>query len=545
MKFVTDALDRQTYYTYTSAGEVESVTTASGTTNYEYDNLGRLTDLTDEQGLVTHNEYDDAGHLLKTTRNYVSSRPQNDENKYNLVTEYRYDVRGNLIAVIDTYGIITRTYYDLADRPVTVVQNLVGQTIEAVTPPAGGTGLSDENIRMDTVYDEAGNVIATIDPAGVITRTYYDQANRPVTTVQNLTGQDIGVVTPPSYSPAAPDQNIRMDTVYDANGNVIASIDTAGVITRTYYDELNRPKTIVQNLLGQDISIATPPGRGTSANIRVDMYYDANGNAIATVDPKGIITRTYYDSLNRPITVVQNLAGQAINDATPPAAGVDANVRSDTYYDKAGNVIAAVDPRGMVTRTYYDEANRPVATLQNWTGTDLYGDLSTAPAYNPAVPYENVRTTVAYNADGYRDTTTDPLDRVTKYEYNEVGQLLKVTANYLNGGVPQNDQDQRNIVTEYDYDALGRQINTTDTSGRVAVNVYDDLGRVTTVTQNYLQGQSQNYKDASGNRYNLITSYSYDVRGNQIAVTDTAGVVSRMYYDALGRSVAAVHNLVG
>src|SRR6185436_3917823 len=116
------------------AGQTTLVTAGYGTANalttaYAYDTLGRLTDTTDPQGIVTHNEYDAAGQLRKTTRNYVPARPQNDENKYNLVTEYRYDVRGNQIAVIDTYGTITRTHYDLTNRPVTVVQNLVGQSI--------------------------------------------------------------------------------------------------------------------------------------------------------------------------------------------------------------------------------------------------------------------------------------------------------------------------------------------------------------------------------------------------------------------------------
>lgn len=115
----------------------------------------------------------------------------------------------------------------------------------------------------------------------------------------------------------------------------------------------------------------------------------------------------------------------------------------------------------------------------------------------------------------------------------------------MNSGVPQNDQDQRNIATQYAYDALGRQIRVTDPLGRVTLNAYNDLGRLTSVTQNYLQGQPQNYKDASGDQYNLITTYTYDVSGNQIAVTDTKGVVTRTYYDAVGRAATVVRNFTG
>ena len=209
---------------------------------------------------------------------------------------------------------------------------------------------------------------------------------------------------------------------------------------------------------------------------------------------------------------MQNLVGQSISNPEPrPGTGTtDTNIRSDTYYDQAGNVIATVDPRGTVTRTYYNSANRPVATVQNMTGQDIY--VTTIPARGDDV---NIRTDIAYNENGRRDTTTDPLGRVTKYEYDERGQLITVTANFVNSGEPQNDDNQRNIVTSYTYDALGRQVTTADTAGRVSLSSYDDLGRLLSSTQNYLQGQEQNYEDGD-NRYNLITTYSYDERATRL-----------------------------
>jgi YD repeat-containing protein len=239
VKLETDALGNQTFYTYNPAGQVASVTRAYGTssaltTSYTYDSAGNPVNVTDEAGVVTHNVYDAAGRLIQSTRNYDPNRPQNDQNIYNLVTQYQYDTRGNQIAVIDTYGVTTRTYYDLANRPITVVQNLTGQAINVTTPPARGSGAADQNVRTDTVYATNGQAIATIDSRGIITRTYYDANNRPVTVVRNLSGQAIDVSTPPTYNPATPDQNVRADTVYDVNGNAIASIDTMGVITRTY-----------------------------------------------------------------------------------------------------------------------------------------------------------------------------------------------------------------------------------------------------------------------------------------------------------------------
>src|SRR5271157_55395 len=316
LQTVQDPLGHVTKYTYDTYGNRTSViqnydpshgTNEQGlynlTTTYTYDDLGNQLTSTDPLGQVTKNQYDAAGRLVQVTRNYDSSRPQNDQNLYNIVTAYQYDTHGNQIAVTDTYGVITRTYYDTDNRPVTVVRNLTGQAISVATPPTFNPAYPDQNVRSDTVYDDAGNTIATIDTNGVITRTFYDADNRPVTVVQNLTGQAISVTTPPTFSPTYPDQNVRTDTVYDTAGHNIATIDTNGKITRTYYDSLNRPVTVVQDLVGQTIQTATPPSRGGSLatnNLRTDTVYDAAGNVIATIDPMNSITRTYYDALNRP-----------------------------------------------------------------------------------------------------------------------------------------------------------------------------------------------------------------------------------------------------
>ena len=48
-------------------------------------------------------------------------------------------------------------------------------------------------------------------------------------------------------------------------------------------------------------------GEGAETNICTETVYDENSNIIATIDPEGRITRTYYDELNRPYLVVQNL----------------------------------------------------------------------------------------------------------------------------------------------------------------------------------------------------------------------------------------------
>ena len=475
---------------------------------------------------------------------------ENAENLYNITTRFYYDVRGNQIATKNADGVITRTYYDAANRVVAVVENLGGQAIEAPTVPASGTG--GVNILTEYKYDDAGNQIAIIDQHNVVTRTYYDQANRPVTVIRNLSGQGYSVTNPDgvSYNPAFPDQNVRTDTVYDANGNVIATKDTTGVVTRTYYDALNRPKTTLQNLVGQAIEIATPPAvcGAVDQNLCTDTFYDAGGNVIATQDPLGIVTRTYYDSLNRPYMTVQNLVGYDIYNDTPPECAVpgsgDTNLCTSTIYDEAGRAIATRDPLGHVTRTYYDEAGRAYATVRNLTA-DV--EIDQPPAREAGNPDENIRTDTLYDSNGRQVLSIDPLGRQTQYEYDILGRQWKTTANF-DPAHAQNYQDPAtgstyNLVTTFTFDALGRTLTSTDTLGHVNAGIYTATGNLSSSTQNVPAGGGCTGGSETRPDCNITTAYSYDDAGRQIAVTDSKNVVTRSYFDALGRTTHVARNL--
>ena len=494
--------------------------------------MGNLTDQT-QQGITTHTIYDAARRVTSTIRNYDTAHGTNEAGLYNLTTSYTYDIRGNEIAVTGPDNVTTRTYFSLTDRPLTIVQNLFGQSIEEATPPARGT-VSDQNLRTDYFFDDNGNQIATQDPAGIITRTFYDAAGRTEYTVQNLVGQDIDVTTPPAYDPAFPDRNVRTQYVYDNAGNTIATIDNAGIITRTYYYEANRPYYVIQNLTGQDISVVKPPVAGTGdENVLNQTAYDENGNVWITTDPAGVMTQTFYDALNRPVTVVQNISGEyaygsVIPDRGDPNQPAVENIRTDTYYDKAGNVIATVDPRGIITRTYYDDTNRPFAVVQNLEGQGIYvPDLPTYSNENT-----NVITRMTFDEYGRKGTSTDALGHVTKFGYNALGQLSTVTENYL-PGKSQNYLDKYNRITTNTYDAAGLLFETTDTLGRVTHNSYDALGRLLTTTRNYLPEQGLNFED----QYNLLTVYSYDRLGNRLTVRDANDHITWTGYDALNRPV--------
>jgi RHS repeat-associated protein len=599
LKAISDPLGRTSHYTYDAFGQRISITDSNNrTTSYSYDGLGRLQSVTDPEGRSHWTCYDAAGRVVRSVSN--ASAPQNNpcsigyipstDKTYDRITTTTYDDSGNIIATTDGNGIINRTYYDANNRPVTVVQNLdPAWGIATNQPPEYNANNPDRNLRSDTVYDDNGNVIASIDTLKRITRTYYDQYNRPRYVVQNLTGQAVSVNTPPT-DPAFTDRNVRSETIYDAAGNVIASIDPLGRITRTYYDANNRPISVVQNLTGQAIELSTPPARNLNTpdqNIRTDTVYDANGNAIANIDPAGRITRTYYDALNRAVTVVQNLSGQSIEVETPPTRNVPPtaaqNLRSDYFYNRAGQQIATMDASGVVNRTYYDVAGRPVKSVSNLVLRDEGGNirpleqalaLADAPEWKEAYPDENLPgSETIYDAEGKSIATRDPSTgsgqvsgNVTRTYFDALDRPY-LTIRNLTGWDVANDtppseaqaptRPDQNLRSKTVYDSDGRAIASIAHDGSVSRTYYDTLGRSYASVRNLVlrDGNGQPLPreqaialtepisyTAAYPAENLISRTIYGPGGRAVRSVDSAGRVAHTCVDGLYRTIKTVVN---
>ncbi|MEK7325141.1 MAG: hypothetical protein AAB217_07815, partial [Chloroflexota bacterium] len=491
LKSVTDPNALTTSYTYNEFGQRLTVAAPQGnTTTYTYDLLGRVETVTDTLGLVTKYEYDNAGRQVKIIRNYLLVNGQviqNHQNTYNLITTYAYDDAGRLTKTTDTLGHSNWTCYDQAGRVTRTVTNATGA--DPCAANYVGSGNPDEDRITETKYDEAGNVMATIDastssaqaPANIVTRTYYDELNRPIVAISNLT---VDIATPlanvPAFDSAHPDWNVRSNggtTLYDAAGNVTRSVDVTGRVTYTCYDALNRPVKTIQNPTVADPCPEYPPSSEADKDIIQKTVYDEVGNVIATIDAGGIITRTYYDALNRPSVTIRNLTVD-INTPlaqVPPYSSLhpDENIGSQTFYDDSGRAYRQLD----------------LATGQsNWT------------CYDPS-------------------TGSGQAGRVSQTVANAVGSN-PCAAGYTPSGQPDED-----LITQYVYDDFGRQIATIAPDSTASRTYYDEVGRRSAVASNLV------LRDASGNRQsntqaialteppafgtqhpdeNLTTRYEYD-----------------------------------
>lgn len=499
---VTDPLGHTTSYTYDSHGQRLSMTDpAEKTWEYSYDDLGRLVNTTDPLGRVQHNEYDAAGRLIRATQNYDLNRPQNDENQYNIVTEYEYDARGNQIAVTDTYGRTTQYVYDEAARLIQMID------------PVGNT--------TSSTYNEAGQLIVTTDALGHETHYEYDDAGRQVAVTDALGN--------------------RTQTEYNPDGTVASTTDALGRVTQFEYDGAKRV-----------ISVTDPEG-GVTYN-----EYDDAGNLIATTDPNGGTTEYEYDGLGRLIYQTDAMGYQTsnfYNDIGQLIQTRDARGNSTTYeYDDAGRLWKVIDDLGHTVSYEYDDLGRRTAVVDpNGHRTTYTYDLLDR-VTSVTDPLENVSYT-SYDALGNVIARTDPLENVITYDYDDLNRLVTQTDplggetsfTYDAAGKQLTITDANGHVTASVYDALGRVTETIDPNGGTFTSTYDAVGNLLTATD--AAGSTTTFvyddlnrqlsvADALGNR----TQYAYDSNGNRGAMTDANGIVTAFEYDSMGRLTAVIEN---
>jgi RHS repeat-associated protein len=573
LKSVTDPNGLTTSYLYNEFGQRLTVTTPQGATHYSYDALGRVETVTDTLSLVTKYEYDNAGRQVKIIRNYLlvnGQVVQNHQNAYNLITTYVYDDAGRLTKTTDTLGHSNWTCYDQAGRVTRTVTNATGA--DPCAANYVGSGNPDEDRITETKYDEAGNVIATIDPANIVTRAYYDELNRPIVTISNLTVDVLTLLADvPAFDPAHPDQNVRSNggtTLYDDAGNITRSVDVTGRVTYTCYDALNRPVKTIQNPTVADPCPDYSPSSEADKDVIQKTVYDEVGNVKATIDAQGIITRTYYDALNRPYVTIRNLT-VAIDtplDQVPAysSSRPDENIGSQTFYDDSGRAYRQLDlATGQSNWTCYDTAGRVSQTVVNAVGSN-----PCAAGYTPSgQPDEDLITQYVYDNNGRQIATIAPDGTVSRTYYDEVGRRSAVTSNLVlrdAGGNPlpteqalaetappdfSTQHPAENLTTRFEYDVLGRVAKTITAASspqeRADWTCYDALGRTVKTVANATGANpcDANYTPSGQPDEDLIPRTVYDTAGNAIAAIDANGVTTRTYYDALNRPMVVVSNL--
>jgi RHS repeat-associated protein len=308
-------------YAYNSKGQEIQMTdgTAPGVTgytvNYQYDALGRLSELTDANGnLIASYTYDAAGRLAS------------QHNGNSTYTNYTYDADGDETAITNyaANGSV-QSYNDYT-------YNAQGEPINMTT--TAGT--------FSYGYDADGQ-LTSVQTSGGTTITYqYDAAGNRVSAVQTGAplpagvGEDLGLYTTDNMN-----QYTAVGAAtykYDADGNLISETNSTGTTTYTY------------NLLGQLAEVVSPT-TGTTT-----YQYDALGNLVSqTVN--GQTTHYLVDPTGLGNVVGQfNASGRVVAQYTY-GNGLVSQISSsgaNNYYgfDLTGNTTQLTGAGGAVLNTY-------------------------------------------------------------------------------------------------------------------------------------------------------------------------------------------------
>jgi|GEM_PF-1818182 len=580
---LTDTASAVTHYAYDALGNlVRSEDPRSNATYYYYDRLGRLTLQVDPLNFGTSTSYTAFGQVESVTRYanagggvaaigtppvFTATNPNDPSvTRQDATTRFAYDKAGRVKQVTDAENASeSYTLNAFGERRV-VTNKLAGVTTnvfdrrglltgatETVRAPDGST------VGVVTTFDyyASGNRRTMTEAAGEVEQrktTYtYDRMDR-LTKVEH---DQISVTDPVTL--ATQDLTPTETTEYDRRGNVVRTVDAGGGTAVFYYDALDRriaavdpagtlttwtysdsARTVTTNSYAlpagtvADPYGAPPVGSGTPRTTRLD--YDRGGRLVAT-------------------TVYNAAVGTDSNGVY--SASASTNLATQTYYDAAGNVVRAVDPRGNSVWSWYDAAGRKIAQvdqenfLTSWTldaeGNVLREIRYAAPVTGGFDQNSSLSTiTPAPNAD----------DRITDFDYDRNGRRVREkrlnveTYSVSDQGVLSGPSIATSII-EYSYNALGEVHTKKEATGDVTTYDYDSAGRLVLVRgPAYTDFSGASVQHSVANRYDGLgdlvsstvngvraTNYEYKAGGRLAKMTDAAQFERTYGYDRAGRVV--------
>ncbi len=576
----------------TGHGLLESVTQVDLTnaannisTTYTYDSAGRVIK-TQKSSLLgscqfTYSVYDDAGNVLATVCGRESATipttvaaaralyDATDPAKFT-VTTHAYDALGRRTQTTTQAGSpseqTTRTVYDALDRVTRTIDNYVASA--SVPNPATAAHSAfdhgsdaNQNRVTDTAYNARGLVRSQTDVLGHVTLIGYDAAGRLVKTIQSASQPSYnndytGTAADPDLSayPASsnPDQDAITEQVYDANGNLVQTIDPSGQSHFTVYDALNRPVKTIRSAKAAASSTLNP-GATAANDPRSDDYapstdpdrdlieateYDALGRVIRTRRllenrPSAIWETTLYgyDTLGRQVKVIRSASQADYDLAADPdlsaytaADAADQDLISTTTYDNQGRVSYPTDVNGAQTRYVYDGLNRQVKTVNNyvvqgtsdpaawvWDASDSRWERAStgnvAVEHGPANDQNHISQTV-YDSDGRVQSTRDVLGRTTYTVYDASSRPIRRIANYVPSGTSNPANWVWSTANSRWEDGTGTAIprGTNADQNTITETVYNNEGQV----QQTIDGRrnvSYNLYDETGRQIIRIGNY--------------------------------------
>ncbi|HEY9218011.1 MAG TPA: DUF6531 domain-containing protein, partial [Phenylobacterium sp.] len=524
-----------------AGGLLQTVSDGTRSVSYRYDVVGRLEFFRDPLANETRYTYD--GTSSRLAQIFYPSNP-NDAfvtNTYDVLgrVSQQRDGNNNLTEVF-VAGRRTEMVEPSTNRHVWYFEPLGQVRLEVQDYGRNPDGTLRLNLQTASRYDGQSRLIRTTFPEGNRVETTYDVFSNPTLVkrvAKNGTDELRQEFTYLSPLPARPNFR-RVETAKDPRNNVTNYEYTAGT------------GTLARTLL----PAVARPGQPNPVRPQQAFTYTALGLLQQETDAEGRVTTYGYDGFGN------------LLERTVDAGAGRLNLKTTWTYDAAGNAITSVSPRGNVaggtpadfqTLSTFD-ANRQLTrvrsnrldddTRYNYDPDDRVTQvrrlLTPASGGNPAVFQV---TTTAYTRTGKTQRVTDANGVQVSYAYDIADRVRFATSS-----------SGRRVA--YAYDVLSRVTTITDQvfgtldPGIVPPSIVAYPGGTVvrerrTYTDNGLLASS---RDGNSNRTNLSydgfdrlrqldyadgldESYRYDENGNVTRRTTRAGANLNATYDALNR----------
>ena len=468
----TDALGRNTDYTYDAKGNVLTSTRLAGT-----------------------------GSAVTTTYTYTAdfSQVASIRDPLNRTTTFAYDAVGNLTRITDPLAHQTNLTYDVQGQVLTV-RNALNHTTTYTYTAGVLASVKDPLNRTTYLYPDAlGRVVRVVDPLGNASTTTYDLLGRVTASTDALGG------------------SVRYE--YDAYGNLTAHVDQRGNRTRYGYDALNRQESRSDALGNAD-----------------SYGYDAGSKLAQVTDRQGQVSGFAYDALHRRVqagfgatpgspTAYTSTISYAFDAGNRLLSVADSQAETVTRaYDGLDRLTQESTAQGAVSYAYYANGLRQTMTVA--------GQAAVSYAYDAANRLTSIvqgSQTVAFTYDNAnrRSRTTLPNGVAINYTYDNASQLTGIT--YVKGATTLGN-------LSYTYDAAGRRTSIggsfarTELPAAIATTSHNANNQLL-----QWGGQGLTY-DRNGNLTgDGIYTYGWNARNQLVELRQGATTVASYEYDGFGR----------
>lgn len=417
------------------------------------------------------------------------------------VTKLGWDGDHNVVRLEEPNGAVQTWAYD----------QKTGYATEIKTAEANANGWPGTTMAYQTgLNGHWADLIASQSPEGRRTTYSYtvegdiEKITDPVGNATPAVGDYTAVYTYDTWGQVQtvkdPNGNTSLIGDYDANGMPRQTTDAASNVSSMQYDVRGNTLSITDpngktsthsfDAFGRGGQASNPLQQSTGTFIVTPApSYDANDNVVATTAANGAQRTFTWDAMDQ------------VTASTDPPDTAGGTQRRTTYaYDKVGNLLKQVAPKGTLT------TGDPNDFVQTYTYDEVYQMLSgvNADGGTVTVSYDNVGNVLKV-VDPKKAATSDPNDFTTKFTYDLDHQ-------------PKTETDGGGFTTTVDYDHDGMSVATTDKDGKKSFFSRDQRGLVTEM--------KVPHETVGGTTAYRITRMEYDQVGNRVKTVSPRGVAT-------------------